>query len=314
MSSGSHEAFLRTEPTAEQLAAIGAQLDLGALVAAARLRGGVSSSVHRVTFARGEVVLRRFNAEHRWFDVDDVRHEAALLGELEPSAVPAPVVLLEDAEGSRTGASSLVLTLVPGQPVSDPGVSDTAAVQLARALLGVHRLDTELPAPAWTAEWAVEDDAPPRIRDIPRAVRAWDAVRAVRDELAAEPQALVHNDYHVGNTLWQDGSLTGVVDWSSGGRGWPSLDAAYCAMDLAVCAGPHHGEALLDAYEEAAGRQVHPVWRLVAALRALPELAQWLPGWTDLGYDVTLQAAQRRLDGWVDDALARVGGARGGAA
>jgi aminoglycoside phosphotransferase (APT) family kinase protein len=60
---------------------------------------------------------------------------------------------------------------------------------------------------------------------------------ALDQSLPAESGAtpvLLHHDYWYGNTIWQDGRLTGVVDWSSARLGDPRQDLALARTDLAV--------------------------------------------------------------------------------
>jgi Ser/Thr protein kinase RdoA (MazF antagonist) len=44
----------------------------------------------------------------------------------------------------------------------------------------------------------------------------------------------LHRDYHPGNLLWNDGSLSGIVDWAFSCRGPRGVDVAHTRWNLAL--------------------------------------------------------------------------------
>jgi aminoglycoside phosphotransferase (APT) family kinase protein len=95
----------------------------------------------------------------------------------------------------------------------------------------------------------------PDERARPREYQSWafEAKRVVPDwanqaELWREAFALLaggppayepvflHRDFHLGNVLWEDTTVTGVVDWVE--TSWARLDAAHCRTYLAMLHGP----------------------------------------------------------------------------
>ncbi|MEV0269002.1 phosphotransferase [Hamadaea sp. NPDC050747] len=68
-----------------------------------------------------------------------------------------------------------------------------------------------------------------RTRALLRRVR-----EAGEDRDVADGDDLVHLDFHPGNTLFGDGTLTGVVDWDGAGRGDRALDLVTLRFDVAL--------------------------------------------------------------------------------
>lgn len=49
-----------------------------------------------------------------------------------------------------------------------------------------------------------------------------------------EFKVLVHGDYHLGNLLWNNELLCGIVDWDTVRIGYPEEDVAHCFIDILV--------------------------------------------------------------------------------
>lgn len=306
-----HAAFVRSPPSARQLAVVAAALGAGEVRHVERLTGGIATSVHRVDYDRCAVVVRRYfrdvapgttDRAEPLPPYDRAEREVAVLRSLADTPVPAPDVLFADTDGSRTGVPLLVQTLLPGRGI-DPPDDPAWSRRLAAALLVIHDQRPAIGSEEWTHDWC-NDAMPAYLVGAPRAAEVWAVITAHRRALRAEPTTLVHHDYHPGNTLWAGGELTGVVDWNHAGSGSAGSDAAYCALDLTVAKGPAFGARFLRDYEALAGRPVHPAWRAVAATRAIVEVEDWRAGYLDLGIAVTTADLRRRLDTWIDETLA----------
>ena len=301
---GRHRAFLASDPSPRLLEHVATELGLGALQGLSRLTGGIDAAVHRAEFAHGTVVLRRFDVGLSWHSTPRVVREIEVLDELSAHELATPRVLLADVDGSVTGCPVIVQSLLPGR-TGAPRNDRTWIRPLAQVLAEIHRLPIGGPVPTWAVGWSL-DEPDAELLAAPRADEVLPALARVRPTLVAEPTGFTHQDFHNGNTLRRDGVVTGVVDWPHAGTGHPGFDVAYCAMDLALCVGGAAGEVLVDEWESAADTTLHPGWRLAAATRAMPHLPTWLPGWTEIGMDVTLDQVQHRLDDWIDVALRAV--------
>ena len=283
----------------------------GRVAAVRRLKGGIVSSTHRIDVetasgGRAALVVRRFDPARPWFTADLLTQEWTVLEFLRGTPVPAPEPLLLDGSGEYLGVPALVISCLPGRPAvarSEPWWCR----RLAEALAAVHDQAPRGDPDPELIDW--QGSAPGEVqRRDPRADRIFAALAPARDEMAREPQAFCHYDFHPGNTLWQRGRLTGVVDWMSAASGWPASDVAYCKLDLTLQLGPEAGVRFASAYAAVAGRPLEhaAAWDAAAALRALPSPASWLAGYHDLGRrDLTLEVAEHRLDAFIEDALRR---------
>jgi aminoglycoside phosphotransferase (APT) family kinase protein len=244
------------------------------------LTGGLVSSVHllRVEGAGrdSEVVLRRFPGRHRWHETREfVRDEAAVLLVLEGTTLPAPMLIAADADGARSGGlPSLLMKRLPGEIDLAPEDSESWVQQMAEMLARIHR--TQL-----TRRLAERPYSPRPTQPIAQWMHRPDlwqrALKVVQSPPPPVEACLMHGDYQHFNMLWQDGRLTGVVDWGSAATGCPDVDVAHCRLNLAVLFSAERAEGFRIAYEAAAGRRVEPWWDLAELLDYSPDWQQFIP-------------------------------------
>lgn len=296
--------LLRTPPTAAIEWARRAVGPRARVVSVEALLGGISHANHaiRLDAAPGprEVVLRRW-VRPDWLEVDpeySPSREVAVYDLLGHSAVPAPRLLATDVDGRECDVPAILVTRAPGFRLIRPADIGSFVEQLASVLPLIHGTDpaaaqrliptyqpyyegTEVRVPAWSSQQS-----------------AWR--RAIELAVGPAPEgtsAFIHRDYHPGNTLWDSGRLSAVVDWTSASWGPPPVDVAHMRINLATSFGLDAAEAFLDAYRTVAGESyLHdPRWDLRIAVDFLP----------DLGGDRS-RTELERLDEFVVRALARL--------
>ncbi|MDQ2706136.1 MAG: phosphotransferase [Actinomycetota bacterium] len=245
------------------------------------------------------LVLRRW-ARPGW-EIQDpdytVERETRVLRLLEPTPVPAPVLVSSDPSGVRCGVPAMLITRLPGHPPAGEDISGADSCRrLAQALAQIHRVD----------DTAV-NLAPVRLYyDRARAApTAWmpasgvwrRAISAVREPPPASTWALIHRDFHPENTLWSAGRITGVVDWTQASSGPPALDLGHMRWNLVLDHGPVVADRFLRCYRTATGDSPahQSYWDLVSLFDLL--LDQDAPG--DLGPDDL-----RRLEDYATTLLA----------
>ena len=211
----------------------------------------------------------------------DVYRQAPLLQALSAAGLPAPRVPLAAADESDLGTPFIVMERLAGRTfiIWEPHASFDLAphsvaalwTQAAEALARLHAFDWrsalgdwERPRPLTTelAYWA------PILAKAPDDHWLREG-RALADALAAHiPDAgsigIIHGDYQPGNLLFDNGRLTGIIDWELAGIGAQALDLGWLAMmadPRCWHAGwqPHVGigrDALIGTYEEARGARV----------------------------------------------------------
>jgi aminoglycoside phosphotransferase (APT) family kinase protein len=277
-----------------------AAIGRGARVRAERpLAGGTSSAVHALTVEsasgrRHELVLRRF-VRLDWLaeEPDVARREATALRLLGPRALPTPALVAVDDDGSAAGAPAVLMSRLPGEIEWNPPAVEAFLCRLAELLPPVHA--TPFPAdillPAYRS-YPLRMHRPPAWASRPQA---WlRAIELLDGPAPGGDRRFIHRDYHPGNVLWQDGRVSGLVDWVNASVGSPWADVGHCRANLASELGLDAADRFLDLYRAAAGTSAdyHPYWDISALVGGLDEDADHAPSPADERF---LEAAVAKL-------------------
>lgn len=274
------------------------------------MAGATSSSVYRVHAGgdlAGGAVLRVFdNAQWNDDEPDLVAHEAAALGEAARAGCPAPRLIARSAQDIGFGAPALLMTRVRGVVALAPGDRDAWIERLAFALAAIHR------HPATGLAWTYFPWFDPVAAVVPAWATdpaAWQrAIEIARGPVPDSPTVFIHRDFHPVNVLWQDGAISGIVDWVNACRGPASVDVAHCCSNLAFMYGPPMAGAFLAAYERATpGFRQDPYWDLASLLDwALPRPTPYRP-WAAFGLSgITGALMEARAEARLADLLRHV--------
>lgn len=304
--------------TREELDRLRGALEPGATDVSARpLPGGIDTATYALLLdgAGGvrEVVVRIYRdwdgetdagaAAQRMYDVLTAVAEVSSL---------APRPILVDAAGDLIGEPLIVMSWLPGAPQPPRGKDDAWAEQLASAMADVHATPlTSLPLNFPRHGTAAERLK--RFLDRGAGVQdpLWETVARALTPVAARVQAnpptLIHGDFWFGNTIWQDGILTGIIDWDGAAVADPARDVAGARNDLALLSGARAADVFLARYERARGplRDL-AYWDLLTSLPPIRWLPHWVEGYTELGLELSLAEARARLESHVAGALARI--------
>ena len=311
---------VRAPPTALGLARMAEAVASGSRVERLkRLGGGLGAAMERFALvlpdgSRRRLVLRRYPRAAIEEDAEVAVRAWRTLGALAQLRVSAPRPVWEDLSGEIFGTPAYVMTHLPGHSRLLPRDPDRWLAQLARALARLHgtpldRVDLGfLRGPEETLTrrypWVMREE----IRTHPQGAAVQEALAHWWPRLRPAAPVLCHNDFWAGNTLWQRGRVTAIVDWDDARIAPPALDVGYCRMDLAVQRGLEATEVFRRAYEAAVGAPVPQLyfWDLLGAAQALPDIERWLPGFHDLGLThLTPAVVNQRLSAFIDDALRR---------
>ncbi len=300
----------------EQLARLRDALDPDATDVSARpLLGGVDTATYALRLAREgaerEVVVRVYQ-DWETDPVAAARSEYATLTAVSAVIGSAPRPILADPTGELIGTALIVVSFLPGAPLPPTGDDDAWATRLATSLAAVHAtplgsLPHDFPREGTPAERLA------RILDRGAAVGdpLWDTVAStltpIAERVRANAPTLIHGDFWFGNTIWEHGRLTGIVDWDGARVADPAHDVAIARNDLALLAGARGAQVFLDEYERIRGplRDL-AFWDLLSALPPIRWLPDWVEGYTELGLELSLAEARARLEAHVADALGRL--------
>jgi aminoglycoside phosphotransferase (APT) family kinase protein len=208
----------------------------------------------------------------------DVYRQAALLRALHAAGLPVPRIAWASSEEEPLGAPYIVMERLPGRVfvIWEPHASFDLATDAVRALwfqairaLGAfHALDWTRALADWESPYTLESELERwnkllRHAPEPRWLEAGQRLHAalVAQRPAEAPIGLVHGDFQPGNVLYDDGRMTGVIDWDLAGIGAQGIDVGWIFMmiDPASWAegwkpiAPITRSEVLDAYRAAGG-------------------------------------------------------------
>ena len=295
-------------------------LALGAFATRVRsLRGGGRRRVFEVRWRErggrtGRVVVRL--APDRGGAETNAVSEFKTLTALHAAGYPVPRPILVDIE--EYFSRPAIVMQFAGRPVAQPRNRDKWLRCCAEALASMHAISpatTDLShlAPSSlderraSQEMSLSVDHLSRFEQDGLIKRVVDAMQ--QETLRQEPvtMGLVHEDYWPGNILWRRGRISAVIDWTEAALGDPARDVAQFQIDLSLMYDLEAAVTFGELYSVAAG--VTPAnlryVQLYGIRPALAHLEDWyLPGYVDLGLDLTLPVLEERFRnyiGWVLD-------------
>lgn len=285
------------------------------IVRTQRLRGGIGAHMLAVTVERPDgtrqkVSVRRLRGPNLESEPWGIEYEFGVLGLLERARIAAPRRLHLDAEGKHFGDPALVMTYLPGKANVAPNDVALWTDALAGMLCKVHAVTPQ------TADLSMlkPQDNRARIEDIasenrgdPFVEEIVSLLRSRCDSIQPLTPTLVHNDYWGGNTIWNRGRLTGVIDWTHARIGDPRNDVSECRSALTIDHDKDVANAFLADYERHAGRTLTDMW-FFDLLRGAPAYMYheaYLEGTADLGLHLDTATVKRQLVEFLRHAIER---------
>ena len=282
------------------------------VVSVSVLPGATSSVLHAVEVRAGDrsrvLVLRRFvNEEWTRREPDVAIREGRSLQHATRAALPTPELIAVDSNGEHCGVPATLVTKLEGSVVLEPPDLKSWLRGLADVAARIHRVD----AAGFPWKYRRYNDreslSVPRWSSQPDAWRR--AIQVVEGPQPSYRECFVHRDYHPSNVLWQNGAVTGVVDWVNGCRGPAGIDVAWCRHNLANLHGVHLADEFLSSYIAQAGSdfQYDPYWDLMSVVELLPGPPGMYAGWRAAGVpNITGVVMRERVDAYVGSLVARL--------
>ncbi|MGZ4505543.1 MAG: phosphotransferase family protein [Nocardioidaceae bacterium] len=261
------------------------------------LAGGWTSTMLGLTAEDGARAVVRLMTRDPWrrHAPQLLARESAVQTLLAGTPVPAPTSVAVDATGELAGDPAHLMTLLPGR-TELLRADDELLDRLARLLADVHAVEPGPARPRDYQSWAW-----PEKRVVPAwATRPgpWEEAFAV---LAEEPPpydaAFLHRDFHLGNVLWHDGEVTGLVDWVETSWGPAALDVAHARTYLAMLHGGDAADRFGQAYDalRPGARTGARYWDVLDVVGYLPDPAKVVQPWRDQGLAIVDGTARIRL-------------------
>jgi aminoglycoside phosphotransferase (APT) family kinase protein len=285
----------------------------GARVISVRVLPGATSSLLHAVEVEGatgtrSLVLRRFVNE-KWVkaEPDVAVREGMSLQHATRAGLPAPELIALDADGEHCGVPATLVARLEGSVVLEPSDREQWLRGLAETAARVHRVD------AAGFRWKYRRYNEGAKLALPRWSKqpdAWaKAIEIVEGPPRSYSECFVHRDYHPSNVLWQNGRVSGVIDWVNGCRGPAGIDVAWCRHNLANLHGVSAADEFLSAYVAVAGSgfTYAPYWDLMSVVELLPGPPSMYEGWRASGVPNISDATMReRVDEYVASLVARV--------
>jgi aminoglycoside phosphotransferase (APT) family kinase protein len=249
-----------------------------ALRSARRLTGGVSAQVYalEVAYSSGAVaqmVLREHSPVESHYTAE---LEFDLLKALHSLDLPVPQPILFDAGCTLAANPFVIMTAIPGSSVIPAGNAFEYIDEMARQLFRIHQAPIQnlptLPSRL---------DPLPEVFEYLPAASEWGGLkarlRALTDTGFKGAPCLLHGDYWAQNLLWEQGRITGVLDWEDAAIGDPLSDVAGASVELRYLFGREGMQRFIAAYS--ALSSVDPtrlaLWQVYVAAAAQHFMSTW---------------------------------------
>jgi len=270
-----------THVSATELSAWLANYSVGRLVASEPIKAGIENSNYFVTTTQGRYVLTLFER----LPAGELPFYLGLMAHLARHGIPCPAPIADLSDRylqSLKGKPAALVTRLGGASIERPGAAACAELGalLARLHLAARSYGAYLENPRGPRWWRVAaQDLRPFVKQ--------DQYELLESEIAFQsqhrfpdlPRGPVHADLFRDNALFEDGRISGVIDFYFAGVDCLLYDLAVCANDWCLvdperdaALHPGRGRALLDAYHAvrpltALERDAWPAMLRAAALR-----------------------------------------------
>lgn len=236
---------------------------------------------------------------------DLVGHEAAAMVEAHVAGLPVPRPIAQGDSSVGFGVPVLLMSHLQGKIELRPMDVSGWLSKLAEELAMLHRHQAE--GFAWHyRSWVDENNLiiPEWASNPELWQQALDCRRAPAPEYSP---VFIHRDYHPVNVLWQDGQISGVVDWPNGCLGPAGVDVGHCRINLAQMYNADAADEFLKFYCLAAPDFVyHPYWDLDTIFDWCIPMPEFYEPWRQFGLDyLRAEELQARINSYLERVMRR---------
>ncbi|MFB4167934.1 aminoglycoside phosphotransferase family protein [Virgibacillus sp. JSM 102003] len=278
-----------------------------------RLKGSTSSTLHSITLKVDKsvkrYVVRQFdNKEWLAEEPDLVLHEKESLLMAAKTGITTPQVVAYDETGEKCGIPVILMTKLEGAVELKPANMDEWLTGLAKGLVKIHAVEaSDFPY----QHYSYNDISTFEVPSWSKEPKTWEsAINILRGPRPKTTDCFIHRDYHPANVLWNEGLVSGVVDWVNGCRGPRGVDVGHCRVNLAMLYGVETADGFLKEYQQQAGSDFtyNRYWDLLSLTDILIGSPEVYPGWEAFGVSgLTNEMMKERLDKYVVSLLKNQG-------
>lgn len=259
---------------------------LGELKVSEPIEAGIENTNYFVTTTQGRYVLTLFER----LPAEELPFYLQLMAHLARHGIPCPAPIADLSDrylGVLNGKPAALVTRLPGRSLQDPHPAHCAELGalLARMHLAGRSYSAFLENPRGPRWWRLAArDVAPFLDDAKRKLLQAELAFQAEQRFPDLPRGPVHADLFRDNTLWEDGRISGVVDFYFAGVDCFLYDVAVCANDWCLDGAGLQAErlrAFLGAYNAVRPFTAHEQAAWLAMLRAAA-LRFWLSRLYDL--------------------------------
>ena len=259
---------------------------LGELRVSEPIEAGIENTNYFVTTTQGRYVLTLFER----LPAEELPFYLQLMAHLARHGIPCPAPIADLSDrylGVLNGKPAALVTRLPGRSLQDPQPAHCAELGalLARMHLAGRSYSAFLENPRGPKWWRLAArDVAPFLDDAKRKLLEAELAFQAEQRFPDLPRGPVHADLFRDNALWEDGRISGVVDFYFAGVDCFLYDVAVCANDWCLDGAGLQAErlrAFLGAYNAVRPFTAHERAAWLAMLRAAA-LRFWLSRLYDL--------------------------------
>ena len=259
---------------------------LGELRVSEPIEAGIENTNYFVTTTQGRYVLTLFER----LPAEELPFYLQLMAHLARHGIPCPAPIADLSDrylGVLNGKPAALVTRLPGRSLEDPHPAHCAELGalLARMHLAGRSYSAFLENPRGPKWWRLAArDVAPFLDDAKRKLLEAELAFQAEQRFPDLPRGPVHADLFRDNALWEDGRISGVVDFYFAGVDCFLYDVAVCANDWCLDGAGLQAErlrAFLGAYNAVRPFTAHERAAWLAMLRAAA-LRFWLSRLYDL--------------------------------
>jgi homoserine kinase type II len=259
---------------------------LGELRSSEPIEAGIENTNYFVTTTQGRYVLTLFER----LPAEELPFYLQLMAHLARHGIPCPAPIADLSDrylGVLNGKPAALVTRLPGRSLEDPHAAHCAELGalLARMHLAGRSYSAFLENPRGPKWWRfAAREVAPFLDDGKRRLLEAELAFQAEQRFPDLPRGPVHADLFRDNTLWEDGRISGVVDFYFAGVDCFLYDVAVCVNDWCLDGPGLQAErlrALLGAYGAVRPFTAHERAAWPAMLRAAA-LRFWLSRLFDL--------------------------------
>jgi len=258
------------------------------LIESKLLSGGVSAQVTLLKIRQPDgrykkLVVRQYGDNDLRSNPSIARDEYQLLETLYTAGIIVPQPYFYDDSGDILPKPYLVIEHIDGH-VEFTSVDTLSCIQqLASQLAQIHGVNIgEL-----SFLYQYTERIPQRLQNT-REKFIQEALHQLMTLPQTNAPSLLHGDYWLGNVLWNDNRIVGVIDWEDAAIGDPLADLANSRLEILWAFGQEAMRQFTQAYENVSGVDVTnlPYWDLATASRKpIDDFDKWAAGWSAYGRD-----------------------------